>query len=67
MRKKYETFSKNNVDFETYKKLCYELAAQEPDPEYAYEGLDFADKRQELEQLYKEGKSVSSCVWLICF
>lgn len=55
------------MTFEEYKAKCYELAKKEPDPIYAKECLDWADKIKEIERFYKEDYSVDSAVYLLCY
>ena len=54
------------MTYEEFEKACYDLAAKDSDPEYAKEGLDFAKSINEIRELYNEGKSVESTVWLLC-
>lgn len=61
---------KNDVKkmtYEEYKKTLYELAKKEPDPEYAKEGLDFADSIDGIKEFYEEGTSIESAIYLLCF
>lgn len=55
------------MTFDEYKAKCYELAEKESDPVYAKECLDWADKIKEIERFYKEGYSVDSAVYLLCY
>lgn len=66
MEKNYKAINKNNVDYDKFKEMCYELAEKEPDVDYAREGLDYADKLNGINELYNEGKSVDETVYLLC-
>lgn len=57
---------KINTSYEEFEKACYERASKEPDPIYAKEGLDYAKRIKEIENLYKNGTSVASKVYLLC-
>lgn len=59
----YREMNKSNTDFETFKKACFELAQQEPNVEYAMEGLS---DEAEMKCLYDHNTSVKSVVYLMC-
>ena len=59
----YREMKKSNTDFETFKKACFELAKQEPNVEYAMEGLS---DEAEMKCLYDHNTSVKSVVYLMC-
>ena len=59
----YREMKKSNTDFETVKKACFELAKQEPNVEYAMEGLS---DEAEMKCLYDHNTSVKSVVYLMC-
>ncbi|MGN0743889.1 MAG: hypothetical protein ACI4MZ_01255 [Christensenellales bacterium] len=63
MELSYREMNKSNTDFEMFKKACFELAKQEPDVEYALDGLSDIS---EMKCLYDENKSVASVVYLMC-
>ena len=60
----YKEMNKSNTSFEDFKKACYERAKEEPDYDYAMEGLA---NEGEMECLYRHGKSVDSAVYLLCY
>ena len=41
----YRKMDKTNTSYEEFEKACYELAAKEPNPVYAKEGLGEKNKR----------------------
>lgn len=55
------------MTYEEFEKKCYELAEQEPDPEYAKECLDFSKKMGGIKRLYNQGESLESAMYLLCF
>lgn len=59
----YDYMDKTNTPYEEFKRACYERAEQEPDVDYAFDGLS---DENEFHRLYTEGKSVASVVYLMC-
>ena len=59
----YDYMDKTNTTYEDFKKACYERAEQEPDVDYALDGLS---NESELRCLYEHGTSVASVVYLMC-
>lgn len=59
----YDHMDKTNTSYEEFRQACYELAKQEPDVEYALEGLS---DENELKNLYNHKTSVASVVYLMC-
>ncbi|MFR1565541.1 MAG: hypothetical protein ACLSUT_03795 [Christensenellales bacterium] len=60
---KYDRMDNTNTSYEDFKKACYALAQQEPDVDYALEGLE---DEAELRCLYNHKTSVASVVYLMC-
>lgn len=56
-----------SIGYEEYRKKIYELAAKDPDPEYAIQGVKDAESIKEIERFYREGYSVEEAVYAFCF
>lgn len=55
------------MTFNEFKDKLYAAAEKESDVAYAKECLDFADKIGEIERFFKNGKSVESTIYLLCY
>lgn len=60
----YKEMNKSNTSFEDFKKACYERAKQEPDYDYAIEGIS---DESEMKCLYDHNTSVDSTVYLMAY
>ena len=60
---KYKKYNKNNVSYEEFIKLCYEMAEQDSNPEYAVNELKESEKYNGFRYEYEDGYSVASVVY----
>ena len=64
----YDKYSKKNVSYEEYVRLCYELAAKDANPEYAVAALKASEKfNRAFRYDYEEGRTVGDLVCCIAF
>ena len=63
---KYKGYSKKNVSYEEYVRLCYEMAEQDTNPEYAVAELKESERLNKGEGFrydYEKGRTVASLVY----
>ena len=64
----YDKYSKDNVSYEEYVRLCYELAEKDANPEYAVAALKEAEKfNGNFRYHYENGRTVGDLVCCIAF
>jgi len=62
----YDKYTKDNVSYEEYVRLCYELAEKDPNPEYAVAELKATEKfngDRGFRYDYEKGRTVGDLVY----
>ena len=67
MENKYRQYTSADIDYEVFEKLCYDLAKESKNPNYAKECLDGAKTINEIERLYKDGYILDEAFYLLTY